>query len=450
MADFNPSLTGPSQEEATLAGLPQGGQSAVDWGQQFVQNQLKTQQQQQLIENAKQVLAQNALKTQQEEEAAGQGYNPQLINTVPKQVAADEVTMAIDRQGLMTDEVKADLSKWVADLPDLVSRQEVDAQISKYQPKNPTRVAQGQSYQATQQMINSGKTDEEGNALVLGQWYVDSEDSEGNVHTLNTGKPASEVNAETKANVAPKSNADERQNARLFNAALQKMTPFLTTSRSGLGAAVTAYTRAERALDLLQGTQGQLTNSEIHMIATDIDGIMRGGVASDAGTDESTLRSVVSDLNSWASYWSNTVITKLPVVGSYAQHIGERLTGELNTLIGSSKLALIQGLTAAFGGLQFIGDNAEHWENIASAMPNRIMDTLEAAKNAKDGKVSPQALMQIMKGTTPPSGLVQTQAGPVGAATIPAPANVAPAPVNPPAPKSEAFDPDEYLKQEEE
>jgi hypothetical protein len=311
-------------------------------------NLLRQQQQEEAIKQAQQTVQANALSNSQKQAAANLGVNPNTANMVPIDAAVAEVKASADRQGLLTASLGQEIDAWGQALRDagqqMVSQVQVDAQISKYQPKaSTTKAGQSATFTADQDIaIPAGKKAEDlglvaddtnpavGHVPDDGQYQV-LYDNDGNlVKFIPGGKTPKD-----QTDVTAAANAKEDQKERtLMNKILDQGQP---SQRTPEGQATMKIQSGLAAMVLINQMQGNLTPNQMRELATSVANLLsRGGVVAEGQIDSLVPNTLFGKIKDWQQWLTNEP------TGTGQQAFVKNLGDTVNREIGLSQQYLQQ------------------------------------------------------------------------------------------------------------
>lgn len=374
MADnFNINTTQSQANEAEGLDQNNPAMTYVDFGNQIAKNAQTQAEQAELIKQAQ-------LTTNQRQAASDEGINPVTKGYMTKDEALALIQAELNRQKLLSDDVKAALQQWYDAAPAMVEQQDVKDFISRYQPK---AAKTGVPFLATgQDAADTDKTDETGKPLIEGQMYSAITDADGNVTYERGGQEKPDNSGNKDAGAAEK--------------AWQKldieMNKFIRSSRGN--ALTQAVQRSVRALNEL-GEGLPLTPQMLSYVQKDISGIFQGGVPPVAGQDSEDFTNILQRVNG--------MIAKYTGLQGYLHHdLGDQRQYLLGLLIRlrDSTVAMLKAA---------LSSEAAAYEQIITADPDRwtrMIDGKISAAEAglsQNAQTSMEALKQTPAGNNPPA-----------------------------------------------
>lgn len=232
----------------------------------IAQNAATTMQQEQLVAQAMEHTKQAKLSTQQQQaETDTSGFLSEK-GQVPKAQALSEMKLMLQKEGWTDDDIANALSEADSTWPDVVNAYDIRGFISALRKEKGAAPVGGTPFKAGD--ADAAKEDENGEALVPGQYYKASVDDKGNNTYIRSGEPAAEVQAAGKG---------ARANGKELKEFGKEITGLMKTRFGATGMLATTVFRADRALNTLHSTD-VLTKQDLNNISTDIAAIYQGGV----------------------------------------------------------------------------------------------------------------------------------------------------------------------------
>ena len=337
--------------------------TGLDIGNTLYSALLGQQRQEDAIKNAQLLNEQQALANKQKVEAAKLGVNPNTSAMVPIDAAVTEIKASADRQGLLTPTLANSIEDWGQALRDagqqMVSQVQVDAQVSKYQPKQSiTKAGQSATFTADQTIIvpngksaaevglqdmhdasgasidDGTKSDGQMTAHVPedGQYQV-LYDNDGNlVKFIPGGKPPKEPVDQTAALAAKTAAADDKEDKKertLMNKILDQGQP---SQRTPEGQASMKIQSGLASMVLINQMNGNLTPQQMRELATSVANLLsRGGVVANEQIDALVPNTLFGKIKDWQQWLTNEP------TGTEQQAFVKNLADTVNREVGLSQ-----------------------------------------------------------------------------------------------------------------
>lgn len=388
-----------TQAQSYAAGGLNPSDPSQTFGDMIAANQMKQQEQAQLVKQAVERTKQSQLSTKQKTAADAAGVNPDLADYMPKAEALQYIM-----HEWKVDETDAEIQKLAASLPEQVERHMIQTLIRK-KDRFPGRPV-GQPFEATQGNKYPTTVDGQGQAeLHTGQWYQAMADDNGAVSYIPSGETGASIRAGTKGN--------DQLSKEWFKIA-QDMDPTKASSRNALGVNYQSFVAAMRGENLLK--QPIITYQNLGEVTRDLTRILQQGVPTDAGSEGMMYHSLVGDIMKKVQYVGGKPQDAVP------QGLKDYLNDSFERLKAISKDVIelkIQAVEAAFPDV--IGSHQNQWDNLTHVLRNPPMTNTNAhtaAPIGDEGGVMSQLWHRISGNHTQTATPAPAAAGPVPQYTV--------------------------------
>jgi hypothetical protein len=284
-----------TQAQSYAAGGLNPNDPSQNFGDMIAANQMKQQEQVQLVQQAVERTKQAKLTTKQKTSADDEGVNPELADYISK----DEALQYIAHEWKV-DEKDPEIQKLASTLPDQVERRMIQTLIRK-KDRFPSRPV-GQPFKATEGNQYPTVVDGTGNApLKAGQWFQAMADDEGNLSYVPSGETAGMIRSDGRGE-----NLDHKDWQKL----VYDMDVTGASSRKALGVNYSSYVAAIRGENLLH--QPTVTSQNMKEVTRDLTRILQQGVPTDAGSEGMEYHSLVGDIARKLQYWEGKPKNAIP------------------------------------------------------------------------------------------------------------------------------------------
>jgi hypothetical protein len=386
----------------SLPGAAQGAADVMQLGPSIQQNAARTLEQQQLLAQAQERTKQAQMQTSLE--AAG-GLEAEK-GLVPKQQAVAQVRLALEQRGDMTpDEIEKQVSEFEQASPDIMNAWDLQRYFSVLKEGKQANEAFGTAFSG--KLLPATAKDVSGEPINPNAYYTQGTDGSYRL----SGEQASEVNATAKSGAT-----DDKTWAKIVTA----LDVNKASSRSAIGIAARAITLGTRGLALLQ--QPKMTAQNRQEISRELDSIIRGGVATNAGAAELDYRTLSGAGQEVVQYLTGISTDTL------SPDLKQQLTNSFDRVLASSRDLIASEFNywrSAYPQVtQAHEQELTHMENAATHPPTSEISTMMG--NEPTG--GPQGLLQHVGEFVSKLGHFVT--GPTGAPVsqnLPAAGTLAPA-----------------------
>jgi hypothetical protein len=378
MADnFNINTT---QDQSLIAGgldPKQPVTSAWDFANSIAQLARTQQTHEQQVAEAAERIKQARLMSGQKATAAEAGYNPELINTMTKDQALASLKLINEAKGLnISDE---QMKQWYDTLPDIVSRQEVEAFSTRFMGER-TKTGQPAKFTTDQDIaIPEGSTaadlgliaDTEnpavGHVPADGMYQV-MYDNQGNlVKVIPGGK-------EARDNSLALGEKDQQFWSRQFGTRIaNKINPYLASSRTQVGVALASYVRCLRALEAV--TKTPISKQDAANVIAEIGAVYKGGSPDESMLLATKYDTMYGEFQEWLQSLTGRVRNSLP------EDVRKHLVSRITDLERQSKLIIDHAISATEAlNADVIEHNQDAWNKFKDVIDRALADPNAAAK----------------------------------------------------------------------
>lgn len=305
----------------SLPGAAQGAADVMDLGPGVAAAASKTMQDQQAVEQAVERTKQSQMQTQLEE-AGGLAAEKGLV---PKAQAISSLRIALKNNGAGDDEINQAIDDAQQTWPDPVSSAVVDRLVWTLRPKTVSRIGEGNPFPAV-----GNEQDANGNPIPKGTMIQEVLDNEGNTTYIHSAVPSGVQSAEVRADATGNSNDNKIWSGKIVPA----LDINRASSRSANGIAARAIVLGTRGLALL--SQPTLTYQNMQEVTRELDSIVRGGVATNAGASELIYNTLKGDMQQAVQYLSGEPTDSLsPGLKQQLQSSFDRIIANSRDLVES-------------------------------------------------------------------------------------------------------------------
>lgn len=345
--------------------------------QSLANNQLKQQEQAQLVQQAVEKTKQAKIGTAEAQDVFDtKGYLSEK-GLMPKSQALGELKIILEKQDMDDDEVKKIVSQAETSWPEELDGNAIWRWFSALREQKPTAAMHGGAFQATDEM--KGQEEADGTPVVVGQWYQKNTDGD----LVRTGQPPAEVNAADKG-----SQVNQKHKTDLVKTIAKQL-----EARRGNWMSQGLY-RCSVALQKLHNTPN-MTKQDLYQIAQDVASIFTGGVPTE---DEIALSAYSTKANDLLNH-----ITSLTgrVFGVPVEDIRNKLISVVQPLYDE----LIQKFETYMDLL------AQGFLDVINGDPSWWADTKQLALHAAEQHTSPSAAIMPSGNILPVGSAIPSSTG---------------------------------------
>lgn len=378
--NFNINTT---QAQSYVAGGIDPNDPSQNIGDQMATNQMKQQEQAQLVQQAVEKTKQAKIGTAEAQDVFDTKAYLSSKGLMPKAQALVELKIILEKQEMDPEQAKKLVSEAGDAWPEELDGAAIWRWFSALKEPKAAAAMHGGAFQATGDM--KGEKEADGTPVVVGQWYQKNTDGD----LVRTGEPAATAGAGAKD-----AQTVQRSKTALVNALVHEL-----RAARGNWLSQGLY-RCSVALQKLHETPF-MTKQDLYQLAQDISAIFTGGVPTEDEILNSQYHTKLTEILSTLASWTGHIM------GLPLKEIREKLINVVQPLYDEliHRFTTIMDL-AAQGHLDAVEADPEWWQQ-----------TKEKALQAAEHKQS--VAMALPEGNMLPVGDANTKPTPAQSGTVP-------------------------------